>query len=48
MEAQQVERLTVRGDVRHLDSDAIQARGWRPEIAEGFMAADLNQSPAGA
>ena len=26
MEAQQVARLTVRGDVRHLDSDAIQVR----------------------
>lgn len=40
MEAQQVERLTVRGDVRHLDSDAIQAR-LAPRVAEGFMAADL-------
>ena len=39
--AQQVERLTVRGDVRHLDSEAIQAR-LVPRVAGGFMAADLS------
>ena len=39
--AQQVERLTVRGDVRHLDSEAIQAR-LAPRVADGFMAADLS------
>ena len=38
--AQQVERLTVRGDVRHLDNEAIQAR-LAPRVADGFMAADL-------
>lgn len=38
--AQQVEKLTVRGDVRHLDSAAIQAR-LAPRVAAGFMAADL-------
>ena len=39
--AQQVERLTVRGDVRHLNSEAIQAR-LAPRVADGFMAADLS------
>lgn len=37
---QQVERLTVRGDLRHLDTEAIQAK-LAPRVAEGFMAADL-------
>lgn len=41
LEAQQVERLTVRGDVRHFDSEAIQAR-LAPRVADGFMAADLS------
>ena len=41
IKARQVERLTVRGDVRHLDSEAIQAR-LAPRVADGFMAAALS------
>ena len=40
LSAQQVERLTVLGDVRHIDAEAIQAR-LAPRVAEGFLAADL-------
>ena len=40
LSAQQVERLTVLGDVRHIDAAAIQAR-LTPRVAEGFLAADL-------
>ena len=35
-----MERLTVLGDVRHIDAEAIQAR-LAPRVAEGFLAADL-------
>ena len=35
LSAQQVERLTVLGDVRHIDAEAIQAR-LAPRVAEGF------------
>ena len=38
--AKQVETLTVRGDVRHIDTEVIQAR-LTPRITDGFMAADL-------
>ena len=40
LSAQRVERLTVLGDVRHIDAEAIQAR-LAPRVAEGFLAADL-------
>jgi cell division protein FtsQ len=38
--AKQVKTLTVRGDVRHIDTEVIQAR-LTPRITDGFMAADL-------
>ena len=38
--AKQVKTLTVRGDVRHIDTEVIQAR-LTPLITDGFMAADL-------
>ena len=38
--AKQVKTLTVRGDVRHIDIEVIEAR-LTPRITEGFMAADL-------
>ena len=38
--AQQVERLTVRGDVRHLDSEAIQL-DWPPD-SRRFHGGDLS------
>ena len=38
--ARQVERLTIVGDVRHIDTDALQKR-LAPSVAEGFLAADL-------
>jgi len=38
--AQQVERLTIVGDVRHIDTDALQTR-LAPRVADGFLAADL-------
>ena len=38
--ARQVERLTIVGDVRHIDTDALQRR-LAPRVAQGFLAADL-------
>ena len=38
--AKQVKTLTVRGDVRHIDTEVIQTR-LTPRITDGFMAADL-------
>ena len=38
--AKQVKTLTVRGDVRHIDAEVIQAH-LTPRITDGFMAADL-------
>ena len=40
LSAQQVERLTVIGDVQHIDIEAIQSR-LAPLIAAGFFATDL-------
>ena len=40
LSAQQVERLTVMGDVQHIDIEAIQSR-LAPRIAAGFLATDL-------
>lgn len=40
LNAQQVERLTVIGDVQHIDIEAIQSR-LAPRVAVGFFATDL-------
>ncbi len=40
LSAQQVERLTVMGDVQHIDIEAIQSR-LAPRVAAGFLATDL-------
>jgi len=42
--AKQVKTLTVRGDVRHIDTEVIQAR-LTPRITDGFMACEMNWSP---
>ena len=42
LKAQQVETLTVLGDVRHIDVNAIQER-LAPRVAAGFFAADLSE-----
>ncbi len=41
LNAQQVERLTVMGDVQHIDIEVIQSR-LAPRVAAGFFATDLN------
>ena len=40
LSAHQVERLTVMGDVQHIDIEAIQSR-LAPRVAAGFFATDL-------
>ena len=40
LSAQQVEQLTVMGDVQHIDIKAIQSR-LAPRVAAGFLATDL-------
>ena len=40
LSAQQVERLTVMGDVQHIDIEAIQSR-LAPRVAAGFLATNL-------
>ena len=40
LSAQQIERLTVIGDVQHIDIEAIQSR-LAPRVAAGFLATDL-------
>ena len=40
LSAQQVEQLTVMGDVQHIDIEAIQSR-LAPRISAGFLATDL-------
>ena len=40
LSAQQVERLTIMGDVQHIDIEAIRSR-LAPRVASGFFATDL-------
>ena len=42
LSAQQVERLTVLGDVHHIDIEAIRSR-LAPRVAAGFLATDLTE-----